>query len=123
MKFFLFLFFPIIIFSQQSGEVIYSVNIKQNDTLPISAKRWQSSIQFLADSVTSKLLYTEEKAYFELIQDQNYENLIQFFQEQHPRIKNSTYQPEIYFFYDGPTWQINNFNYRFKKKKSLLMIA
>ena len=43
--------------------------------------------------------------------------MINAFQEYHPRIKNSTYLPALYFKYEGQIWQKAKNNYRFIPKK------
>lgn len=104
-------------FAQQTGEIAYAVKVKVNDSIASQSIPWENSVQHLADSVGFKLLFTDKVAYFQILKDKPYEQMISVFQKNHPRIKKSTYQPASYFKYQGAVWQMGDANYRFIPKK------
>ena len=119
-KYLLILFICFKGYTQRSGEVTYAVKVKVNDSIPSEKTPWQKSVQKLADVVDFKLLFTEDLAYFEILKDKQYEQVMHAFQEYHPRIKSSTYLPALYFKYEGQIWQKTRTNYCFIPRKMFI---
>ncbi|MGM0636227.1 MAG: GLPGLI family protein [Bacteroidota bacterium] len=111
-----FLLIPFSMLSQSSGEVSYTANWKENDTLSQPQVSWEDAIRFFADTVNFRLVYNEKEAFFELLENENYALFNDYFEKENPTIPNSTYVVKQFFDYHGSTLQKQDSTYRLKEK-------
>lgn len=106
------LFFSMLAFSQDNAQIIYSINLKENDSIERSKAYWEESLQDVADQLHLSLVFNQEEAHLKFLENTNYNQFIENFEH------NQMVLLVVFGFYNyyGEIWQKKDYNHQFRPK-------
>lgn len=100
------------LFAQENGEIIYSIQLKENDSIDRNIYPWEDAIKRMASDLKLKLVYKEDEAHLKILENSDYKKFIDEF-EYPDLVLHSVFG---FYRYRGEIWQEKDTNYQFRPK-------